>query len=314
VTLDRYTVRYDGLKQGADAQKQMITAELTVFVDGRVFARMSPAKWSYRHHEDEPPTTEVDIHRMPKEDLYLILNGYELGSDLANIKVVINPLVNWVWVGFVLLAIGTVIAFTPDRAYALAAKEARSAGPAAGAVAGILLVLLVSGAARAQAPPPAPGPTVGGMAPAAKGLDLHTARTARERAYFDQVRCDCPDCLHSLNECGGECGPGVRRRGEIQALIDTGKSDEEITRFEVENYGQRTLRVPIDKGFNRLAWLLPYGALLLAVGGLVGVARRWTRKTTAANANVTANAHVNVNANADAEYQSKLDDALDELD
>jgi hypothetical protein len=49
---------------------------------------------------------------------------------------------------------------------------------------------------------------------------------------------------------------------------------------------------------------------------LVGVARRWTRKTTAANANVTANAHVNVNvnANADAEYQSKLDDALDELD
>ena len=82
---------------------------------------MHPAKWSFRHHEDEPPTTEVDIHKTLGEDLYIVLNGVRARSrSIANLKVVINPLVNWIWLGFLLLIFGTVIAFLPDRAYALA--------------------------------------------------------------------------------------------------------------------------------------------------------------------------------------------------
>jgi cytochrome c-type biogenesis protein CcmF len=320
VSLDRYTVRFDGLRRDADAQKQMTIADLTVLVGGKEYAKMAPAKWAYRHHEDEPPTTEVDIVKTAKEDLYLILNGFDGEQGIANIKVVINPLVSWIWVGFVLLALGTFVAFLPDRAYALAGQKVKSAGPgAAGAVATLLLFasLAAGGLARAQAPPEehptTAQPATSGMAPS-RGLDLHTPRNERERGLFDQLRCLCGDCLHSLNECGGECGAGAKRRAEIQAQLDGGKSNEEVTAWEVDKYGQQVLRVPLDKGFNRLAWVLPYGAILFAVGGLVLVARKWTRPRVAAIAPAAATTTTEASVEHDAEYASKLDDALDELD
>jgi len=32
-----------------------------------------------------------------KEDLYLLLGGYESDGSLATFKVFVNPLVNWLW-------------------------------------------------------------------------------------------------------------------------------------------------------------------------------------------------------------------------
>ena len=43
---------------------------------------MHPAKWAFRHHEDEPPTSEVDIHKTLGEDLYVVLNGYDTEAGL----------------------------------------------------------------------------------------------------------------------------------------------------------------------------------------------------------------------------------------
>src|SRR5262249_49007508 len=148
--------------------------------------------------EDEPPTTEVDIKKTAREDLYLILNGIDTQAGIANIKVVINPLVNWIWFGFLLLIVGTVIAFLPDRAYLLARATARSDNANAAATAAVLLVILgLGGAARAQE---------NKMEPVGGGMELHSARNDGERKLFQQLRCLC-NCMHALDECGGECGP-----------------------------------------------------------------------------------------------------------
>ena len=68
------------------------------------------------------------------------------------------------------------------------------------------------------------------------------------------------------------------------------------------------LTQPIDRGFNRLAWLLPYG---VGLGGIVlvgGVAMRWSRRrgngTTPEAPAVTAPSAL----------QDRLDDELRELD
>ena len=309
MTLSPYTVRFDGLQHTSDPGKDMITAQLTVFKGGKEFARMSPAKWSYRHHEDEPPTTEVDIKKMVREDLYLILNGYEnTPGEIANIKIVINPLVNWIWFGFLLLIGGTIIAFMPDRAYALAGAKTKDDGKTAATIALLLVLLFAGGVAHAQ-----------GMESA--GGDLHTARNDHDRRVFQQLKCLCGDCLHALDECGGECGPGNRRRQEVQRLIDEGKNDQQILDWEVAKYGQQVLRVPIDRGFNRLAWVLPYGAFVAAAGALVVIARRWTKRGASANAPLPSGGAASTPADAagaldpdDAKYAEKLDDELDELD
>ena len=66
--------------------------------------------------------------------------------------------------------------------------------------------------------------------------------------------------LLGLQECGDECGPAPVRRIEIQQLLDAGKSVEEVRAFELEKYGQETFRIPLDRGFNRIVWVLPLAA------------------------------------------------------
>jgi len=205
---------------------------------------------------------------------------------------VINPLVNWIWIGWILLAIGTVIAFMPDRAYALAAKLDKE--KAATIVS--LLFLLFAATAHAQME--------------AAGDALHDPRNDSERALFQKLKCTCGTCMHALDECGGECGMAATRRFEIQKMLDQNKPEQEILDFEVSKYGTETLRMPVDKGINRLAWLLPYGVFLGAAGFLVGAARRWTRKSAAAAAAPPPTA----SAQDDSEYSDKLDDELDKLD
>ncbi len=295
--LDRYSVRFDGLSHTSDSEKEMITANLTVFADGKEFAKMAPGKWIFRHHEDEP-TTEVDIKKMVRGDLYLILNGYD--GEMANIKIVINPLINWIWMGFLLLVLGTAIAFMPDRAYQLAASAARSdKGASAGAVATLLLFFLFSSVARAQDAP---------QMEQAHMTDLHSARSSDERALFQKLKCLC-GCPHNLDECGSECGPGVKRRLEVQKMLDAGKSQQDIIDWSVGSYGQQVLLMPLDKGINRIAWGLPYAAIFGAVGMLAFVGRKWTRKPPAPASRTPERANP-----SDGEYEAKLEDELDKLD
>src|SRR6185295_3517657 len=74
-TVGNFTVRLNSVKVTDDGQKQMITADTTVLRDGKEIARMYPARWFYRKHEDEP-TTEVAIRRGFAEDLYLVMPAF----------------------------------------------------------------------------------------------------------------------------------------------------------------------------------------------------------------------------------------------
>ena len=334
--------------------------ELTVLVDGkevrRRAARRSGSSTTTRTSRRPPRST---IKRAPAEDLYLALNGYDLGKGAATLKLVVNPLVNWIWFGFILLSVGTVIASCPMRLQSAteqaqrvgAADKARgwpwwcrwqqrrrwhdgggsgsgggAATPGGVATAVVVLLLLAAGGAHAQGQPPrGQGDTWASTAEAprpaqmehAGGGDLHTARNDHERALFFQLKCLC-NCMHALNECGSECGPGVKWRLEVQKMIDAGKSDQ-IFDWEMATYGQEALRVPVDRGFNRLAWLLPYLTLLGAAGTLVTVGiRRSRRRAQAARARAREDATRSEASEAkddkDDEYQARLDDELDGLD
>ena len=138
--------------------------------------------------------------------------------------------------------------------------------------------------------------------------DLHTARNDYERRLFNELSCTC-ECPHALNECGGECSPGMQRRHQIQLLIDGGVSRDEIIEREVAKYGVRALRVPPNRGFNRLAWLLPFAAILLSLGGLVVIATRLKRR----NSRPSQKTDVTKAALTTAE-EDRLEDELDALD
>jgi cytochrome c-type biogenesis protein CcmH/NrfF len=95
-------------------------------------------------------------------------------------------------------------------------------------------------------------------------------------------------------------------RGELAELIDQGKSHDEIIQAFVTMYGsEEMLGAPIDKGFNRLAWLFPY--LVGATGAFaVGfVAVRWSRHHQIETPETKP---------SDPDLEERLDDELRNLD
>jgi cytochrome c-type biogenesis protein CcmF len=147
LTLREFTVRHDGVKVTDDGQKQMVTAHVDIARNGASIGTMEPAKWYFRKHEEEP-TTEVAIRRGTFEDLYIVMAAFDVPTQSATLHVVINPLVNWIWVGFGVLALGTLIALLPEGAFAYAG--ATVPGGAATTLP-LFLALLLPGA-RAPSP------------------------------------------------------------------------------------------------------------------------------------------------------------------
>ena len=144
-TIGKYAVRFDRLAHEEDRQKEMVTGEITASVDGKVIEHMRPARWFFHGHESEP-TTEVAIRRSPAEDLYITLGNYDLADGTATLKLVVNPLVNWIWFGFMLLAFGTGIALLPEALLEkLTARVPQRSGAGTSGAAGPAALALVVG-------------------------------------------------------------------------------------------------------------------------------------------------------------------------
>jgi cytochrome c-type biogenesis protein CcmF len=291
ITVGPFTVRHDALRVTADAQKQMVTGHVTVFEGDKEIGQMQPARWFYNKREEEP-TTEVAIRRGVGEDLYIVLTpDFDAGTQKVTYAVTVNPLVNWIWVGFGIMAIGSIIALLPEASFAAAMAKV----PANAATTTLLLLALLPSALHAQhVEAPQFKPTV--------------PQSELERELGYEIICMCGTCGRKrIGEC--TCGMAAQMRAEVAQMVAQGRSREQIYEFYMAKYGsQEPLAAPIDKGFNRLAWLFPYvmGASGLFMVGLVAV--RWSRRSASPEMPAAAA------ANGDPLLQQRLDDELRDLD
>jgi len=286
VQVGDFTVLLNGVKVTDDGQKQMITADTTVFRDGRELTRMYPARWFYRKHEEEP-TTEVAIRRGFAEDLYLVMPAFSVEDQSASMGIIVNPLVNWVWAGFGVLAIGTGIALLPETVFSFALASM----PAGAATTTMLLLSLLLWPSTLLAQ--------------GKSVQV-TERSALHRQLENEIICTC-GCRHPVGSCGMLNCPGhASQTAKLEQFLAEGKDHDAVLAAFVQDFGgQDVLTAPIDKGFNRLAWLFPY---LVALAGLIGVvvtARRWSSRPSLAAAGDAA---------LDPTLSARLDDELRNLD
>jgi cytochrome c-type biogenesis protein CcmF len=285
VAVGDFVVRHDALSVTDDGQKQMITAHLTVLRDGKPFAEMYPAKWIFRKHE-ESPTTEVAINRGLAQDVYVVLATFDAATQTASLAIDINPLVNWVWMGFGLLALGVGIALLPDAAFAFAT----AAIPANAATTALILlaVALSQGVVLAQDTIPA------------------IFRSPLERQVASEIMCNCGGCRLSVADCGMmNCHGKSGQLSKIHQYMAAGQDHDAIlATFVREHGGYDVLMEPPNRGFNRIAWLLPYVVAGTALLGLAATARRWSRREVAAPAA----------AAIDPELDARLQDELRDLD
>ncbi len=114
--LGGYTFLYQGLDYFPTEDREVVTATLDLY-DGSTsrLAVLNPAKTFHKTHDN--PVSEVSVRTTLSGDIYTILEGWE--KQQAALKFIINPMVVWIWLGGIVLILGTVIAFWPD------AREAR---------------------------------------------------------------------------------------------------------------------------------------------------------------------------------------------
>ncbi len=110
-TIKNYTLRYDALARYPTANKEVVAASLSLFNSTEKKGVLYPEK--NFHRGQDQAATEVAIRSTLKEDLYVVLAGYE--NDMATFKVLVTPLVIWIWIGGTVMALGTVFAMLPDH-------------------------------------------------------------------------------------------------------------------------------------------------------------------------------------------------------
>ncbi len=112
-TFKGYEFTFQGLKYDRDDNKEMMDARVELRRGGRFLATLSPAHYLYTTAEQ--PSTEVDIYRTMAEDVYLILGGFDYDNQRAELKIMINPLVNVVWAGGILMLLGAIWIIWPRK-------------------------------------------------------------------------------------------------------------------------------------------------------------------------------------------------------
>jgi cytochrome c-type biogenesis protein CcmF len=111
-SLGDYTLRFVELTDRKDPEKDVVFAHLAIFKGGEKIDDLYPEKDF--HHKSEQPMTEVKIRSTLKEDLYLVLSGWEEGGE-ATFHVFINPLVQLIWIGIGIMVLGGMFVLIPNK-------------------------------------------------------------------------------------------------------------------------------------------------------------------------------------------------------
>jgi cytochrome c-type biogenesis protein CcmF len=115
-----YTLTYQAMSAYPATNMTKVIASVNVAKNGRPAGVLTAEKRSYRQREEV--ASEVGIRRAWNEDLYLILagiddiNGVVQGTNprpLVTFRVLVQPLVPWIWIGGLIMAIGTLVALWP---------------------------------------------------------------------------------------------------------------------------------------------------------------------------------------------------------
>jgi cytochrome c-type biogenesis protein CcmF len=319
--LHGYRFRYDDLSITSDDNKTSITAHVELYVGNEKIDDLYPALWKF-HNEEQTQVNRPEIRARLDKDLYIVMEGFGGENEkTANFRIYMNPLINWVWIGFVVLAFGTFICLIPQGLVDRVSPRPRTR---VGRMADVGILLLVVGgvtfgAAKVgyAAPPPVPAAaehqddqaipmghdTGGGYA------HLYRPEQAADPALAEKLMkdmvCMCGGCnRETLYSC--KCGYAAEGRQKVLELLAQGKTYDQVVGAFISEYGgEDVLAVPRSK----LAWALPYVAALGGLALLFVVGRTWVRhgQTKLATASKTATSE-------DDEYAERLDDELRDTD
>jgi len=106
-----YTLVYEDLWQETAGDHLTTWASLSVYQDGVYLTTLQPRTDQYMNHDQ---TVAVPALRSRlREDLYVVLAGWSSDGMMATLKVFVNPLASFLWMGGLVLLVGGAVALNP---------------------------------------------------------------------------------------------------------------------------------------------------------------------------------------------------------
>jgi len=138
IRLGQYVMTYNGLQVGQIAEdgRVMDIADVTVIRDGSGTAEIRPRHDWYPQASGMNQMNIAGAYSTLEGDFYVLLSGWQAPDGAtATFKVYVNPLINLIWWGGLILIIGTVVSVAPSEPLPASVRERTSGRANAGAVA-----------------------------------------------------------------------------------------------------------------------------------------------------------------------------------
>jgi cytochrome c-type biogenesis protein CcmF len=124
VTMGPYRLECLDYSQDSNPNFDTEYAILDVYRGGKKVTQLAPERRFYQ--ASQTTSTIVANHSTLAWDLYVIYAGKDPDSGQPIIKIFLNPLVAWIWIGVIIVVLGTFVALTPNMTAALAASRSRA--------------------------------------------------------------------------------------------------------------------------------------------------------------------------------------------
>ena len=138
--IEGYEMRFDQLRANqisADG-RIMDIADVTILRNGREIAQISPRRDFFPEGEGMNSMTIAGAHSTIENDFYVLLVGWEaINQQSVTFKVYINPLINLVWWGGLVLIAGTFFSIYPKETVSVRVRQQLAQKPNKLAVEGV---------------------------------------------------------------------------------------------------------------------------------------------------------------------------------
>jgi cytochrome c-type biogenesis protein CcmF len=112
LNIGRYRIQFEGLKGSQQPTHFRVEGWFRVFYKGQEWGVLAPALKFFPNQQS--PVGRAVHQSTISEDLYLILSGFsELDKNQATLKVLVRPLIVWIWIGGFVIVLGTLLAILP---------------------------------------------------------------------------------------------------------------------------------------------------------------------------------------------------------
>ena len=114
VQMGTYRLVCQSFSQDSNPNYDTEYALLDVYKDGKKITQLAPEHRFYI--ASQQPSTIVAIHSTLQNDLYVVYEGKNPDTDKPIIKVFLNPLMSWIWIGVGIVVAGTLLGLAPNLA------------------------------------------------------------------------------------------------------------------------------------------------------------------------------------------------------